>query len=186
MAHALQSGEADLALGLIPTLDSGFYQQALFDQGWVCLCNAGHPRIGAQFELKHYLAEAHVGIVSGTGAQLLEAALQKLGQQRQVQFALPGFLGLLGILSTSDLVATLPRHIGETPALAAGLRVLPCPVAIEDFTVKQHWHTRYHQERASRWLRGGGAETLSAQQPLNHRALTIYLPQRHFLFRKIP
>lgn len=154
MAKALQSGEADLALGLIPTLDRGFYQQALFDQDWVCLCHADHPRIDASFDLSHYLTEAHVGIVSGTGAQLLEEALQKLDKPRQVQLALPGFLGLPGILSTSDLVATLPRHIGHTLALAAGLRVLPCPVAIESFTVKQYWHTRYHQDPANRWLRG--------------------------------
>jgi DNA-binding transcriptional LysR family regulator len=158
MAQALQSGEADLALGLIPTLDRGFYQQALFDQDWVCLCNAGHPRIGEKFHLKHYLAEAHVGIVSGTGAQLLEDALHTLGKPRRVQLALPGFLGLPGILSTSDLVATLPRHIGETLAQAAGLRVLPCPVAIEGFTVKQYWHTRYHQDPANRWLRAVCAE----------------------------
>lgn len=158
MAQALQSGEADLALGLIPTLDRGFYQQALFDQDWVCLCNADHPRIGEKFHLKHYLAEAHVGIVSGTGAQLLESALQKLGKPRRVQLALPGFLGLPGILSTSDLVATLPRHIGETLAQAAGLRVLPCPVAIEGFTVKQYWHARYHQDPANRWLRAVCAE----------------------------
>jgi DNA-binding transcriptional LysR family regulator len=158
MAQALQSGEADLALGLIPTLDRGFYQQALFDQDWVCLCNADHPRIGEKFHLKHYLAEAHVGIVSGTGAQLLESALQKLGKPRRVQLDLPGFLGLPGILSTSDLVATLPRHIGETLAQAAGLRVLPCPVAIEGFTVKQYWHTRYHQDPANRWLRAVCAE----------------------------
>lgn len=154
MAQALQSGEADLALGLIPTLDSGFYQQALFDQDWVCLCNADHPRIGESFDLRDYLTEAHVGIVSGTGAQLLEEALQKLDKPRQVQLALPGFLGLSAILSNSDLVATLPRHIGETLARTAGLRVMPCPVAVAGFTVKQHWHTRYHQDPANRWLRG--------------------------------
>lgn len=154
MAKALQSGEADLALGLIPTLDRGFYQQALFDQDWVCLCHADHPRIGEPFDLSHYLNEAHVGIVSGTGTQLLEDALKKLDKPRQVQLALPGFLGLPGILSTSDLVATLPRHIGETLARTAGLRVLPCPLAIESFTVKQYWHTRYHQDPANRWLRG--------------------------------
>ena len=56
--------------------------------------------------------------------------------------------------ATSDLIATLPRHIGETLARAAGLRVLPCPFAIPGFTVKQYWHARYHHDAASRWLRG--------------------------------
>ena len=153
MAAELQSGEADLALGLIPGLEAGFYQQALFDQDWICLANPRHPRLGAKLTLQTYLSEAHVGIVSGTGANLLDKALQQAGQQRQVQLALPGFLGLSAILLSSDLIATLPRHIGETLAQAGGLQVLPCPLPIEGFTVKQYWHTRFHHDPANRWLR---------------------------------
>lgn len=153
MAADLQSGQADLALGLIPGLEAGFYQQALFDQDWICLANAQHPRIRKKLSLKDYLSESHVGIVSGTGAQLLDVALQRIGQQRRVHLALPGFLGLSAILLSSDLIATLPRHIGETLARSAGLKVLPCPLPIDGFTVKQHWHTRFHQDPANRWLR---------------------------------
>ncbi|MEY3490557.1 MAG: hypothetical protein RL655_2125 [Pseudomonadota bacterium] len=154
MASELQSGEADLALGLIPGLEAGFYQQALFDQDWICLANPRHPRLGAKLTLKTYLTEAHVGIVSGTGATLLDNALYRAGQQRQVQLALPGFLGLPAILQGSDLIATLPRHIGETLAHSARLRVLPCPLPIDGFTVKQYWHTRFHHDPANTWLRG--------------------------------
>lgn len=55
-------------------------------------------------------------------------------------------------------MATLPRHIGETLARSAGLRVLPCPLKIPSFTVKQYWHARYHHDAANRWLRGICAE----------------------------
>jgi DNA-binding transcriptional LysR family regulator len=57
-------------------------------------------------------------------------------------------------VSTTDLVATLPRHIGETLAAMGGLRVHACPVPVAPFTVKQHWHARYHHEPGNRWLRG--------------------------------
>lgn len=153
MAKELESGHGDLALGLIPGLGAGFYQQALFDQDWICLCNPQHPRIGKRFTLKNYLSESHVGIVSGTGHQLLDISLQKIGQKRRIQLALPGFLGLSAILQSSDLVATLPRHIGETLAKTTGLRILNCPLAIDSFTVKQHWHTRFHQDSGNVWLR---------------------------------
>ena len=66
-------------------------------------------------------------------------------------------MGLSALLSTSDLIATLPRHIGETLARSTGpggLRVLPCPLEIPGFTVKQYWHGRYHHDADSRWLRG--------------------------------
>lgn len=116
MVPALQSGEGDLALGLVPWLEAGFYQQTLHGQDWICLCNARHPRIGKTFALDNYVAEAHIGIVSGTGYQLLDGALKSQGIERRVLLELPGFLGLSAILSSSDLVATLPRHIGETLA----------------------------------------------------------------------
>ena len=162
LVQALQSGAADLALGFLPWLDAGFYQQTLFAQDWICLANARHPRI-VDDQPQHwnravYEREAHIGISSGTGYQLLDGALAAQHMARRIQLELPGFLGLSAILSSSDLIATLPRHIGETLARAAGLRVLPCPFEIPGFTVKQYWHARYHHDAACRWLRGVCAE----------------------------
>jgi DNA-binding transcriptional LysR family regulator len=162
LAQALQSGEADLAVGFLPWLDVGFYQQTLYAQDWICLANGQHPRVQSDapphWDLKAYQAEAHIGISSGTGYQLLDNAVTSQHIRRDLRLALPGFLGLAAVLSTTDLIATLPRHIGETLARSAGLRVLPCPLPIPGFTVKQHWHARYHQDGANRWLRGVCAE----------------------------
>lgn len=153
MVPELQSGEGDLALGLIPGLEAGFYQQVLFDQNWICLTNPRHPRLKDAISLADYVNANHVGIVAGTGQALLEATLKAFAIERKVALKLPGFLGLPAILLSTDLVATLPQHIGETLARAAGLRVLQCPFEIPSFTVKQHWHARYHHDPANRWLR---------------------------------
>jgi DNA-binding transcriptional LysR family regulator len=151
---ALESGGADLALGFVPWLESGFYQQTLFPQDWVCLVNGKHPRIQGSLTLLAYNEEAHVAITGGTGAQLLQDALSRDGVQRRVVVELPGFLGLSGIVSATDLIATLPRQIGETLARMAHLQVLPCPLTLPPFLIKQHWHARYHEEPGNRWLRG--------------------------------
>ncbi len=153
-AAALQSGEADLALGLVPWLDAGFYQQTLFPQDWVCLVNARHARIAQELTLQRYCGEGHIGIVGGTGAQVLERALEEQQIHRNIMLELPGFLGLAAIVASTDLIATVPRHIGETLAAMTNLSVLACPVAIPPFTVKQHWHARFHHDPANRWLRG--------------------------------
>lgn len=158
-ARAMEAGEADLAIGLVPGLESGFYQQTLFAQDWVCLTNRRHSRLAdGRLTLRRYEAEPHVGIVSGTGYKLLEATLRERKVQRKLQLELPGFLGLPAILSTTDLVATLPRHIGETLARTADLLVLKCPLPIPTFQVKQHWHARFHHDSGNRWLRGVVAE----------------------------
>lgn len=152
-AQALETGKADLAVGYIPWLRSGIYQHTLFPQDWVCLANRRHPRIGKTLSLKAYLEEEHVNILGGTGARVLESALDGARIRRDIALELPGFLGLDAILSTTDLIATLPRHIGETLAELGHLKVHSCPLPIPAFTVKQHWHARYHNDPGSKWLR---------------------------------
>jgi DNA-binding transcriptional LysR family regulator len=152
-AAALQSGAADIAVGYIPGLDTGFYQQALFAQDWICLAGPANTRIGATLTLRAYRDAEHVVTHAGTGAADLEAALARARVSRRVMLSLPGFLGLAAIVSSSDLVATLPRRIGELLARNAGLRVLACPFPVPAFVVKQHWHARFHQDAANRWLR---------------------------------
>ncbi|EKS9794029.1 MULTISPECIES: LysR family transcriptional regulator [Burkholderia] len=151
--RALESGEADLAIGYVPWLSGGIYQQQLYEQDWVCLANRHHPRIRKRLGVKAYRTEGHVAITGGTGTALLEQALVRERIERQVVLELPGFLGLGAIVQTTDLITTLPRHIGETLAQASDLSVHPCPIPVEGFAVRQHWHARYHQEAGNRWLR---------------------------------
>ncbi|PAK11068.1 LysR family transcriptional regulator [Burkholderia ubonensis] len=152
--RALESGEADLAIGYVPWLGGGIYQQKLYDQDWVCLANRHHPRIRGRLGTKQYRSEGHVAITAGTGAQLLEQALRQARIERDVVLELPGFLGLGAIVQTTDLITTLPRHIGETLAQASDLAVHACPIPVDGFAVRQHWHARYHHEAGNRWLRG--------------------------------
>jgi DNA-binding transcriptional LysR family regulator len=157
--------DEQMALGYLPGLDAGFYQQTLYKQDWICLINAKHPRVSdttpERWNLDVYQAEAHIGITPGTSYQLLDKQVAALQIKRQIRLELPGFLGLSAILSSSDLIATLPRQIGETLARAAGLRALPCPFDVPGFSVKQYWHARYHHDAANRWLRGVCANLFS-------------------------
>ncbi len=167
--RALESGEADLAIGFVPWLGGGIYQQVLFPQDWVCLSSPRHPRIDGGLALPAYLEEGHVLITAGTGQKLLEAAMARMGIERRVILELPGFLGLGAIIGTTDLIATLPRHIGETLAQMHSLAVHDCPVDIEGFSVKQHWHARYHLDSGNRWLRSIMLDLFRAQNRLPAR-----------------
>ncbi|APW40431.1 LysR family transcriptional regulator [Rhodoferax koreense] len=152
-AEALQAGKADIALGYIPGLESGFYQQTLYAQDFVCLVNQKHPRIGRTLTRKAYQSEAHIEIVYGRGHALLDGALKEQRIERHVLLELPGFLGLATIVSSTDLIATVPRMIGETLAGLGAVGVYPCPFEIPSYLVKQHWHARQHDDPGHRWLR---------------------------------
>ena len=160
-AGALQSGAADLAIGYIPWLESGYYQQALFDQDWVCLVGSRHKRIGATLTLRAYREADHVVTAASPAAAELDAALERHRIERRVMLSLPGFLGLAAMLQAVDVVATLPRQIGETLARGAGLRLLACPFPVSSYTIKQHWHARFHQDAGNRWLREAVAHVLT-------------------------
>jgi DNA-binding transcriptional LysR family regulator len=153
LARRLQSGDADIAIGLVHGLETGFYQQALYMQDWICLTRRHHPLMADGMTLGAYERGEHVAIIGGTGQALLEEAIERQGVDRDVRLKLPGFLGISATLTGSDLISTLPRNIGETLARNANLEVHACPFAIEEFAVRQHWHARYHDDPANRWLR---------------------------------
>ena len=171
-AQLLETGEADLALGFIPGLEAGFHEQRLYVQDFICLASAEHPRIDAAFTARAYKEEAHIGILSSTSYPMLQSALKRQGIERRVQLELPGFLGLAAIVSSTDLVATVPRTIGETLARTGSIRVFPCPVRIPSFTVKQYWHARYHHDPGLRWLRGLCAQLFARTGPRPGKAKT--------------
>ena len=157
-ARVLEAGEADLALGFVAGLESGFYEQALYKQDFVCLVSARHPRLRETLPLRNYREEAHVAVLSSTSYPMINAAMKRQKIARRVHLELPGFLGLAAIVSSTDLVATVPRTIGEALARNGELRVLPCPVKLTTFSVKQYWHGRYHHDPGHRWLRARCAE----------------------------
>lgn len=154
IAKRLESGDADLALGIIPGLESGFYQQTFYKQDFICLVNPNHPTIQDSLTLKAYQDALHIEVLSGFSHNLLEDALKKSRVRRHVLLRIPGFLGLSTVVGQTDLIATVPRQIGETLAKSGGLKHFKCPVKVPTFTVKQYWHARLHQDPAHRWLRG--------------------------------
>jgi DNA-binding transcriptional LysR family regulator len=152
--HDLQEGRADLAIGSVAGLESGFHEQKLYDQNFVCLVSAKHPRIGPDgMSARTYLHEAHIGILSGASYSSLRVSLASQHLRRRIMLELPGFMGVAVIVATTDLVATVPRHIGETLAQGDAIRVVPCPIRVAGFAVKQYWHERYHRDPGHRWLR---------------------------------
>lgn len=152
-AAMLEAGEADLAVGLVPDLDKGFYQQSLFDQVWVCLVNPEHPRLRNALDREAYMREGHVNVMHGTGHRMLDAALERAQVSRKVFLEMPVYMGIPAIVSSSDLIATMPNRTGHALARSFGLSLFPCPIPVPPFTVKQYWHERYHHDPGHRWLR---------------------------------
>lgn len=155
----LESGEADLAVGFMPELEAGFYQQKLFDQDFICVVRREHPRVHARLTRNQYIREHHVAVsAAGTGHDLVQVELERLGIRPKVSLRLPNFLGVGSLVASTDLVVTVPRKVGETLVRIADVKMLAPPFDLPVITIKQHWHDRFHQDPANRWLRAVIAE----------------------------
>jgi DNA-binding transcriptional LysR family regulator len=161
----LEAGEIDIAVGFIAQLDARFYQQALFDERFVCLARAGHPRIRDSLSLAGYEAEEHVLVTtSGTGHLVVDQTVERLKIERKVALRIPSFLALSTIVGSTDLLCTLPRRAGLIMARHGDVSVWELPFEAPAYTVRQHWHERQQFDPGCQWLRRTIAALFGAGQ----------------------
>jgi DNA-binding transcriptional LysR family regulator len=150
----LADGTVDLAVGFMPHLEAGFYQQKLFDQHFVCLVAKHHPRVGDALTVAQLRQEGHVRVrTSGTGHAIVDKILAREEIERNVVVNLPSFLGVASIVAQTELLAIVPERYASVVAASEAVRFLPIPVELPSYQVKQHWHERYHADVSNRWLR---------------------------------
>lgn len=151
----MSSGDIDLAIGFIPQLEAGFYQQTLFKQQYMALVSHDHPRItGNNLSSEDYLREDHIDVMSsGTGHYIVETELRKLGINRNVKVTLPSYLGIGLVIQETELIATIPERLSKLLLTRGRLKSLPLPYSLPSYSVKQHWHERMHGNPANQWLR---------------------------------
>lgn len=150
----LESGQADLAVGFILPMGAGFCQQRLFKEKFVCALRRDHPRVGDSLSIDQFQEETHLAITPcGTGHGVVEQTLEAKHIRRRVGLAVPSFLGITSIITTLDYLAVLPEQLARHLASAGNIKVLPLPFSMPAYHIMQHWHERYTQDPASRWLR---------------------------------
>jgi DNA-binding transcriptional LysR family regulator len=153
--EALESGGADLAVGYFPDLHkAGFYQQRLFRNELVCIVRKDHPTLKKTITLKAYLAASHAVVRPEGREHVFEQFLHGRDLRRRVVVEIAHFMSLLPILTSTDLVATVPKDLADVCVRHAPIRILPCPIKAPAIEVHQFWHQRFHKEPANVWLRG--------------------------------
>ena len=98
---------------------------------------------------------------SGTGHAIVDKTLAGAGIERRVVLQLPSFLGVARIVAQTELLAIVPYRYGASMLASEDIRMLPVPIELPSFQVKQHWHERYHADASNRWLRQAIADLFS-------------------------
>ncbi|MEZ5640613.1 MAG: LysR family transcriptional regulator [Burkholderiaceae bacterium] len=154
LAEAMAAGEVDLALGSLPGLQSGFYQQALLRQRYVCLMRDGHPGAARRLTRAAFTGFDHVRVEAlGTGHGRVDEALARAGLARRIRLSVPNFVALGHVLRSTDLMATVPERLAERVGAPLGLLTRPLPVRLPSPEIHQLWHATRHRDSGHQWLR---------------------------------
>lgn len=151
----MEAGHVDLAAGLLPQLKSGFFQRRLFRQPYVCMFREGHALDKAKVTLKQFSEAEHVVVIAaGTGHAKVDESIERKGIQRHVRLTVPHFVAVGHILSTTDMIATVPERYARECVQPFRLKYVTHPVALPDIGINVFWHAKYHKDPGNQWLRG--------------------------------
>ncbi len=154
LREAMESGSVDLALGLLPHLQAGFFQRRLFKHTYVCLFRRNHPVATSPMTLEQFSSLEHVRVVAAnTGHGAVDALMDTLGIRRQMRLEVPHFIAVGHILQSTDLIATVPLRFAERCIEPFGLVSSPHPVDLPEIAINLFWHGRFNRDPANMWLR---------------------------------
>ena len=153
--HALESGEADLALGSLHSMPEGLFQQQLFTRSFVTIVNRRNRAIGETISREQYLALEHIVVsLSGRREDAYDAIVDQLAGPRRVYLTTPHFLTVPMIIEHNPaLIATVPRELATRFAGYDSIKTLETPLDVPPFAIRQHWHPRFQHDAANTWLR---------------------------------
>ncbi len=154
LREEMQAGSVDLAIGLIPSLKTGFFQRRLFKQRYVCMFRRGHPSATNPISMAQFKALGHVGVTSAnTGHGEVDELMARKGIQRDIRLHVPHFVAVGHILQSSDLIATVPERFSLKCEGPFDLVTSPLPVKLPEIAIHLFWHAKYNREPANMWLR---------------------------------
>lgn len=113
-----------------------------------------HPLVQGSISLASYLAQDHVLASSrknGLGMEDME--LSRLGLQRQIKLRCQHYWTACKVVSTSNLLLTMPERYARATNEPLGNQLIPFPIDINARDIFLYWHASAENDPANRWLR---------------------------------
>ncbi|MEX3982208.1 LysR family transcriptional regulator [Paraburkholderia sp. EG287A] len=151
----LAAGEADLALGSVHAAPDGLFQQQLFLHSFVTMVSVRNKAVGKTISRAQFESMPHIVVsLTGRASAAYDSAFDEYGIKRHVYLSTPHFLAVPHLINAQpDLIATVPLELANVFAKLGTVRIVPTPVALPPFALRQHWHPRFHNDPANIWLR---------------------------------
>ena len=154
LKEEMEAGRVDLAIGAFDKVSTALYQRRLFRQPYVSLFRAGHPLGQGELTLKRFLAAQHLFVASlESPYDRINQLLEKAGVRAASKFRVPHFTAVPYIVSSTELVVTVPQKLAERAATPFKLDFCQPPLRLPSLQTNMFWHRRFNQDEGNQWLR---------------------------------
>ena len=151
----LRYGESWLAFDYMPTEEHGFHCEQIGEQELVLVARPKHPALikGLNKDLFQTLPHVAVGSVRTTSMLPVNELLRVVGMTRAVKFTVPGLLSAIDMISSQDLVCTLPLCTAKLCQSWRDVAIHKLPFKLGPMRFFMVWHERFDADPAHAWLR---------------------------------
>jgi len=151
----METGRVDLAIGAFEDVSEALYHRALFRQRFVSMFRKDHPLAKGKVDLARFVAAPHLIVDAAQSPyDRINGLLEKAGVTAGTRFRVPHFTAVPYIVSTSELVVTVPQKLAESAASPFGLKWIEPPLALPTLQTNVFWHRRFNHDPGIQWLRG--------------------------------
>ncbi len=149
----LKSGAVDLAIGDIPSLETGCYRQRLLFEGHVSVVRKDHREVGKKLTMTEFETIPHVIFTPRRAGKLVKTEPEVQNAIRKVALRLPNYLSIVGVVMETNFIGVLPIRIVAGLSDHMPLKMVESPMQYPRVSIDQHWHTKKHNDPGNRWLR---------------------------------
>lgn len=155
LKNDMETGRVDLAIGAFEDVSEALYHRALFRQRFVSMFRKDHPLAKGKVDLARFVAAPHLIVDAAQSPyDRINGLLEKAGVTAGARFRVPHFTAVPYIVSTSELVVTVPQKLAESAASPFGLKWIEPPLALPTLQTNVFWHRRFNHDPGIQWLRG--------------------------------
>ena len=141
--EGLALGTSDLLIDIIPDIKLDTPSQKLIDCDWICIMRGNHPSSTDELTLERYLSLEHALVTTtDTGPALIDQHLPDGHPARNVVLRLPFFAPLPDVITNSDLVTTIPRHLARKLFQDREVVFKNLPFRVQSYAYSLLWHQR--------------------------------------------
>lgn len=150
----LTSGALAVVVDILLPLTHRIHNQRLAGGPMVVVARKNHPTVQGRVSLDTYLTQEHVlasSRKSGLGIEDME--LSRLGLQRRIKLRCQHFWTACKVVSTSDLLFTMPERYARSTNAPLANQLIPFPIEVSAHDLFLYWHASAEHDPANEWLR---------------------------------